>query len=262
MPEGVMEFGKSMILQLDLRREASNLARFQQNFRNSETVVFPSPLYARRSVLIETFEPGEPISELLRTQRWENAKIARIGFNTYLKMMLVDNFTHSDLHPGNILVRRGKNDEPQLVLLDVGLVTELSPRDRENFLALFEALVKGDGRLGASLMVKYARESQCTGERYERFREEMAKIFDDIQHRTLSDVRCGVFLNNILTVVRKNCVKIESNFTTMITGTIVLEGLGKQLDPNLNLLKEALPFFAKDNWRFWMRRKIDKVLQR
>jgi aarF domain-containing kinase len=66
--------------------------------------------------------------------------------DAFLKMMLVDNFVHADLHPGNILVdegRDGSNSSPQVVLLDVGLITQLSEKDRENFLKLFSAVVAG-----------------------------------------------------------------------------------------------------------------------
>lgn len=261
LSEAAHEFGKSMILQLDLRREAGNLIRFQENFRNSETIAFPTPLYARKSVLIETFEPGEPISECIKNKRWENSKIASIGFNAYLKMMLIDNFTHSDLHPGNILVRRTKKNDIQLVMLDVGLVTELSPRDRSNFLELFEAVVKGDGRRGADLMIKYATEAQCTEEQREHFKEEMGKIFDAVMNKRLEDVRVGQLMNNVLTTVRKHYVKIESNFATLVMGTIVLEGLGKQLDPSLNLLKQAVPYIAKEETKFWIQRLFEKFFQ-
>eukprot|EP00026_Physarum_polycephalum_P006512 Phypoly_transcript_06556.p1 GENE.Phypoly_transcript_06556~~Phypoly_transcript_06556.p1 ORF type:complete len:278 (+),score=21.15 Phypoly_transcript_06556:911-1744(+) len=250
--EGVLEFGKSMVRQLDLRREAYNLARFRQNFKNSTTVTFPAPLYARKSVLIETYEIGDPIFVAIKQKRVDNAKLASMGFNAYLKMMLIDNFTHSDLHPGNILVRQAPLGQPQLVFLDVGLVTELSPRDRINFMELFEAVVRGDGRHGAELMVKSATDSQCQGECLEHFKDEMGKIFAEVQTRSLAEVRVGQLLSNVLTTVRNHHVKVESNFATLVMGTMVLEGLGKQLDPNLNLIKEAMPYVIKEEfWNFF-----------
>jgi aarF domain-containing kinase len=71
----------------------------------------------------------------------------------------------------------------------------------------------------------------------------MGKIFEGVQNTALSQVRVGKLMNDVLTTVRKHKVKIESNFATLVMGTMVLEGLGKQLDPSLNLIK-VLPSFS------------------
>jgi aarF domain-containing kinase len=117
---------------------------------------------------VESFEIGMPVNYYIRHPDLnggaDNKKLARIGLNAYLKMMLFDNFVHADLHPGNILVRRSADNELQAVLLDVGLVSQLSDTDWLHFKDLFKCIVQGDGKGGAELMVRHARDSKISPE--------------------------------------------------------------------------------------------------
>jgi aarF domain-containing kinase len=111
-------------------------------------------------VLVETFEQGLPLSTYFNRQDTTTKMIAGIGLEMYMKMMLKDNYVHADLHPGNLLVREVPNEEDddlfsdfwsplstvKLVVLDVGLVTEMSPVDAAKFVALFKAVVEGNGK--------------------------------------------------------------------------------------------------------------------
>lgn len=105
--------------QVDLSYEASNLFRFNFNFRGSRSVCFPVPVYplVMPDVLVETYEKGEPISKFVAAPDHPmNKDIASIGCRTYLKMLLVDNYLHSDLHPGNILVRTTRPETGRRVI--------------------------------------------------------------------------------------------------------------------------------------------------
>lgn len=168
------QFKLNMLAQLDMRLEADHLYTFRYNFRNFPNVTFPAPIENLTSdaVLVETFEKGESISNYFGRNDIVSKKLATIGINAYMKMMLRDHYVHADLHPGNILVRVNaetdanprnrspdrKNGNPQLIFLDVGLVTEMSPNDADHFEQLFKAVIEGNGKLGGELMIKYARE--------------------------------------------------------------------------------------------------------
>tara|TARA_R110002003_G_scaffold44_11_gene3333 strand:+ start:35978 stop:36985 length:1008 start_codon:yes stop_codon:yes gene_type:complete len=200
-PDEVEQFGEMMRLQLDLRIEAANLTIFRQNFKDRTTAWFPYPYteYTTRSLLIEEFAQGIPMGDFLQNGGGIFQKdIAEEGLDAFLTMVLIDNFIHADLHPGNIMVRFYKPEKldvpiftrkedrvtgpkesldvteevlerlrphkkdpkqwkstleeldregyrPQLIFIDMGLVTELNAKNRANFLDLFKAVAEFDG---------------------------------------------------------------------------------------------------------------------
>ena len=107
-PDEVIQFGEMMHLQLDLRIEAANLSIFRRNFRDRSTATFPYPYadYTTRQVLVEEFAHGIPLAAFLEDGGGAyQQEIASQGLDAFLRMLLLDNFVHADLHPGNIMVR-------------------------------------------------------------------------------------------------------------------------------------------------------------
>ncbi|XP_028304027.1 uncharacterized aarF domain-containing protein kinase 2 isoform X2 [Gouania willdenowi] len=285
MFEIVEEFEKLMTKQIDLRYEARNMERFRENFSNIEYVKFPTPLrpYVTRNILVETFEESEPISKYLSADvsKEVKQKIARMGVDTLLKMVFVDNFVHSDLHPGNILVQcRGPHSGPsvsasstgegqgkttltdlwdtvvvsvrpepcpyQLVLLDAGLVAQLSDSDLANFKAVFTAVVLKQGERVAELILHHARKNDCQD--VLKFKKEMGELVDHAVSNTLSlgKIQVADLLSRVFGLLIKHKVKLESNFASIIFAIMVLEGLGRSLDPNLDVLDLAKPLLLKN----------------
>lgn len=281
--EVVEEFEKLMTKQIDLRFEAKNIERFRANFSNVDYVKFPTPLrpFVTRTILVETFEESEPISKFLSSEISKEVKqrIARMGVDTLLKMVFVDNFVHGDLHPGNILVQcrasdagsvevagahRGKTTltdlwdtvmvsvrpDPcpfQLVLLDAGIVAQLSDHDLANFRAVFGAVVLRKGEQVAELILHHARENECSD--VAAFKREMAELVDStLSGNTLSLAKIQVsdLLSRVFSLLIKHKVKLESNFASIVFAIMVLEGLGRSLDPNLDVLDLAKPLLIKN----------------
>ncbi|XP_035593578.1 uncharacterized aarF domain-containing protein kinase 2 [Oncorhynchus keta] len=277
LPEIVEEFEVLMTKQIDLRFEANNIEKFRENFKDVDFVKFPTPLrpFVTRSILVETFEESEPISNYLRPEVPLKVKqrIARMGVETLLKMVFVDNFVHADLHPGNILVQcsgGGGNNDPQervtltdlcdtvvvsmrpapaplqLVLLDAGIVAQLNDRDRRNFRAVFTAVVLRQGEQVAELILNHARTNECQD--VPRFKKEMAELVDHALSNTLSlgKVQVTDLLSRVFGLLITHKVKLESNFASIVFAIMVLEGLGRSLDPNLDILELAKPLLLKN----------------
>lgn len=276
LPEIVDEFEKLMTKQIDLRFEAANIEKFRQNFQDVDFVKFPTPLrpFVTRSVLVETFEESEPIANYLRPGVPAEVKqrIARMGIETLLKMVFVDNFVHGDLHPGNILVQRPRAEaEPQgmatltdlwdtvvvsvrpqacpyqLVLLDAGIVAQLSSRDLANFRAVFTAVVLRQGERVAELILNHARANECRD--VPLFKREMAQLVDGaLSTNTLSlgKIQVAELLSRVFGLLITHKVKLESNFASIVLAIMVLEGLGRSLDPNLDILELAKPMLLKN----------------
>ena len=246
--EMVDEFAELMLRQLDMRSEAAALDRFRNNFkeRSWSRVSFPLVLFSSESILIESFEEGELLSKALKANMTPAAckDIADVGLNAFLKMVFIDNFVHGDLHPGNIIIRRHKRNF-ELIFIDVGITVELKPADRRNFIDLFTAIVKRDARAVGRLMVERSRGKKCNDP--VAFEKDLAAIVDDVHANGLSlgRIKVGELLQRVLVLCYIHGVKLESRFANLILAIGVLEGLGRRLDPDLDLISRAAPFILK-----------------
>lgn len=257
--ENVSSFLRS---QLDLSEEGKNLSEFNRIFSSGpckDEVVFPKPLYASECVLIETLEDGVLLSTLLSLDDKLPTKLrkalGRIGMQCFLEMVIVHNFIHSDLHPGNMMVRTKKPIDfnhleqaelDKLVLIDAGLVTKLAPQDQVNFVALFTAVAEGDGEKAAYLMIDRSRDPTSCTDRH-GFARGMKEIVDQVALDSfrLDKVQIGSVLEKVMHLVHKHQVRMEPNFASLVVSIIVLEGVGRQLDPELDIFKTSLPMLMR-----------------
>jgi aarF domain-containing kinase len=306
LPDEVRAFADMMRLQLDLRVEAANLSRFRRNFAARTTACFPHPYagLAAREVLVEEFAHGVPLAAFLaRGAGPYERDVADQGLSAFLHMLLIDNFAHADLHPGNIMVRfyrpepppfslrklllpwpssprdpeNGSDaaeqtrtaapatDEavarlaphaadaaawlatlaeldaegfrPQLVFLDAGLVTQLDARNRRNFLDLFRAVAEFDGfRAGRLMAERCATPAEVLEPDVFALRVQHLVLGVKSQTFALGRVRVGDVLAEVLAVARRHHVRLEGDFVNVVLSILVLEGVGRQLDPDLDLL--------------------------
>lgn len=260
LDESVRQFAVFMMSQVDLSREAAHLSRFIYNFRNWKDVSFPRPLYplVHPSVLVETFEQGENVSlyvdGLERNTRIKR-DLAHIGTHALLKMLLVDNFIHADMHPGNILVRVPQSKRsrkklfrarPHVIFLDVGMTAELSKSDRANLLEFFKAVALRDGRTAAKCTLRLSKRQSCPNP--EAFVEELDRTFrfwgtpeGDFFH----PVEC---MHQLLEQVRRHKVNVEGNVCTVIVTILVLEGWQRKLDPDFDIMDTLKTLLLKEDW--------------
>lgn len=301
-PDEVEQFGEMMRLQLDLRIEAANLTLFRQNFKHRTTAWFPYPYteYTTRNVLIEEFAQGIPMEDFLQNGGGVFQKdIADEGLDAFLTMLLIDNFIHADLHPGNIMVRFYKPEKldvsmfvrkenrttspeesldvteevlerlrphrkdperwraklrdidsegyrPQLIFIDTGLVTELNVKNRANFLDLFKAVAEFDGYKAGHLMVGRCRQPDAVLDG-EVFALRMQHLVLGVKSRTfaLGNIKIGDILNEVLSMVRTHHVRLEGDFVNVVLSILLLEGIGRSLNPNLDLFAGALPILRQ-----------------
>ncbi|KAI7509221.1 ABC1-domain-containing protein [Hortaea werneckii] len=303
-PDEVQQFGEMMRLQLDMRIESANLTIFRKNFRNRTTAWFPYPYsqYTTRQVLVEEFATGVPLEHFLQNGGGVFQKeIADEGLHAFLHMLLIDNFIHADLHPGNIMVRfykpqkmdvgknmptlsgRPKPDpnksmdvteevvqrlrpykgdkekwaatlerldkegfRPQLIFIDTGLVTELNEVNRKNFLDLFKAVAEFDGYKAGHLMVERCRQPSAVIDN-EVFALKMQHLVLGVKSRTfaLGNIKIGDILNQVLGMVRGHHVRLEGDFVNVVLSILLLEGIGRTLDPDLDLFSGALPILRQ-----------------
>lgn len=301
LPDEVAQFGEMMKLQLDLRIEAANLTAFRKNFKDRSTAWFPYPYtdFTTRNVLIEEFAQGIPIADFMEFGGGVfQHDIAQEGLDAFLRMLLIDNFVHADLHPGNIMVRfyqaaqpdiplskgqhathdpstdvteqvlerlrpfkhqkdtkgwsaeLSKLDEegyrPQLIFIDTGLVTELNATNRTNFLDLFRAVAEFDGYKAGHLMCERCRQPDAVLEK-EVFALKMQHLVLNVKSHTLAlgNVKIGDILQQVLSMVRNHHVRLEGDFVNVVISILLLEGIGRNLDPDVDLLSSSLPILRE-----------------
>ena len=135
----------------------------------------------------------------------------------------------------------------RLGLVDAGLVVQLSEVDRRNFLLLFRAIGQGDGALAGELMLTHAKEQRCADPA--AFKRGMAELVASARAGergafNLRNLKIGDVLLEVTSLVRTHQVQVDASFTTLVCAIVVLEGLGRQLDPTLDLFSVALPLLA------------------
>jgi ubiquinone biosynthesis protein len=240
-PEAVVEeFGRAIFAQLDFQIEARNNRRFRTNFRNNTDVVFPEVIeeLSTSRVLCMSYIDGTKILAVNRT--WSDPKrIARLGLDTLLKMIFEDGFVHADLHPGNIFI----TPDHKLGLVDLGLVGELDDAHRRAFARFFAGWAQRDGDTMARLMYQLSSADPDDQKGFERFRAAIIEFVGRYWGQRLGEVQVGKVLFDMLGILRRHRIRMNPAFTIVNIAIAVTEGIGKQLDPELDLMTAALPYF-------------------
>jgi len=236
--ESVEQFGRAIAMQLDFTIEAENNRRFTRNFNTEPQVIVPQlfdPLCSRR-VLTMDFIEGKKILDTGGSQP-ERRALGELGFRIMLKMIFADGFVHADLHPGNLLVTQ----DGQVALLDLGLVAEMDDTHRLAFARYFAAWARGDGHTMAEIMVTHSP-SPYVRDRA-GFEQAIQGFVDRLHGKRLGEVEVAKVVYEMLQILRRYRVRVNATFTMVNIAIAVTEGIGKQLDPSLDLMNEAMPFF-------------------
>ena len=239
--ESVEQFGAAIRAQIDLRIEAENNRRFTANFARDSEVGFPvlHTELCGRYVLTMSFIRGAKVLDAPKQLGVDGTKLARIGFRTLLQMVFEDGFVHADLHPGNILV----DPDGKVAILDLGLTAELDDSARRAFAQFFAGWATKDGKRMAKLMSELSPRAKVAD--YETYEREVVAFVERYHGKPLGEVQVSTVAFDMMNILRKHRVRVNPTYTMCNVAIAVTEGIGKQLDPSLDLVHEALPFFAR-----------------
>tara|TARA_B110000977_G_C11039067_1_gene478195 strand:- start:756 stop:1814 length:1059 start_codon:yes stop_codon:yes gene_type:complete len=271
LEETLGQFSHTMTSQTDLRVEAFNLRKFGVNFKNATQVVAPWPVVGlvEEGVLCETFERGEALSSAIKRGCRDNTTTCALGVDTYLKMLLRDNFLHSDLHPGNILYHRESDFEGdsvgsensrnqtqtqtrraaksvaavKLVLLDFGIADSLPVDVRDRFLTFLFSLARKDGVAAANSLLTWSANQTCLGQEADLLREDVKELVNQRCDLAKNQVDIDDVLKRVMTLLRTRNVAIDAVFASLVVSMCVLVGFATALDENLNLFEVAIAAF-------------------
>ena len=256
----VAEFEKTTLDELDLLREASNAAKLRRNFENSELIYIPEIHWAltRKKVMVMERIHGIPVGEIeqLREGGADFKLLAERGVEIFFTQVFRDNFFHADMHPGNIFV-----DLPdKYIAVDFGIVGSLSLSDQrylaENFLAFFNR----DYRKVAEMHVESGWVPSST--RIEEFESAIRSVCEPIFEKPLKDISFGQLLLRLFQTARRFDMRVQPQLVLLQKTLLNIEGLGRQLYPDLDLWQTAKPYLEK--WfhdRMSPKAKINKIIK-
>ena len=239
--ESVEQFGAAIRAQIDLRIEAANNRRFTANFAHDTEVGFPvlHTDLCGAHVMTMSFIRGAKVLDAPKKLGVDGTRLARIGFRTLLQMVFEDGFVHADLHPGNILV----DPDGKVAILDLGLTAELDDSARRAFAQFFAGWAAKDGKVMAKLMSELSPRAKVAD--YATYEREVIAFVERYHGKPLGDVQVSTVAFDMMNILRKHRVRVNATYTMCNVAIAVTEGIGKQLDPSLDLVHEALPFFAR-----------------
>ena len=246
----VAEYEKVIFDELDLMREGANCAQLRRNWLGSELIYHPLVFwdYTRPDVLVLERIHGVSIRELdlLRQQGANFQVLAERGVEIFFKQVFRDNFFHADMHPGNIFVDMSDPRKPSYLAVDFGIVGSLTQADQrylaENFLAFFNR----DYKKVAELHVESGWIPK--GTRVEDFESAIRTVCEPIFGKPIKDISFGFFLLRLFQIARRFNYQVQPQLVLLQKTLLTIEGLGRQLYPDLDLWKTAKPIMEEWMW--------------
>ncbi|RJQ17936.1 MAG: AarF/ABC1/UbiB kinase family protein [Nitrospiraceae bacterium] len=247
-PEGIVnEFSKTVRKELDFVAEAKNAQRFKRSFTGDQDICIPtiySHLLTEKVIVMERFE-GVRIDDIggIDALGINRRELAQKGVNAYFKMIFEDGFFHADPHPGNIFVM----PDGKIGLMDFGIVGWLAPDIMESIAGAFLALYK---RKFDDLIDAYLELGVVAGDvDIEEFRRELkadlVEILEPLYDLTISEVNFPEYLELLTHLVIKHGLKVPSELMLINKTILILDNIGRQLDPGFNAVTAAAPYAAK-----------------
>jgi ubiquinone biosynthesis protein len=249
----IAEYEITILDELDLMREAASASQLRRNFQDSELLQVPEVFweYTRPNVMVMERVSGIPISDIdaLRAHGFDLRVLAEYGVEIFFTQVMRHNFFHADMHPGNIFVARSDPRKPSYVAVDFGIMGSLSPEDQrylaENFIAFFNR----DYHRVAELHV--LSEWVPADTRINEFESAIRSVCEPIFERPLKDISFGQLLLRLFQTARRFHMEVQPQLILLQKTLLNIEGLGRQLYPDLDLWQTAKPFLEQ-----WMREQL------
>ena len=251
--EIVDEYEHTILDELDLMREAANTAQLKRNFQGSDMLYVPDVYwdYCRPEVLVQERIYGTPISDMETLEKaGTNIQVlAENGVEIFFTQVFRHNFFHADMHPGNIFVITTDPDRPKYAAVDFGIVGTLNPEDQrylaENFLAFFDRDYHRIAKLHLDSGWVPA------GTRIDQLESAVRTVCEPIFNKPLAEISFAQMLMRLFRVAQRFDVEIQPQMILLHKTLFNIEGLGRQLYPQLDLWKTAHPVLKR-----WMDEQV------
>jgi ubiquinone biosynthesis protein len=241
--EVVAEFERHLEEELDLMREAANASQLRRNFRDSKLLIVPEvhwDLCAQRVMVMERMQ-GIPVSQRKKMEERgiDIPALARAGVEIFFTQVFRDGFFHADMHPGNILVA----DDGRYVALDFGIMGTLTDADKSYLAHNFLAFFNRDYRRVAQAHLEAGWVP--AGTRIDEFEAAIRAVCEPVFARPLKEIYFGKLLLRLFQTSRRFNVEVQPQLVMLQKTLLNIEGLGRELDPDLDLWRTAKPYLER-----------------
>ncbi|SHM32003.1 ubiquinone biosynthesis regulatory protein kinase UbiB [Vreelandella subglaciescola] len=250
--EVIRDYEATLFDELDLYKEAANTSQLKRNFKDSPLMYVPAIYWAftRRRVMVQERIHGVPVAHIdTLVAHGTNLKIlAERGVEIFFTQVFRDNFFHADMHPGNIFVNCNDGESPQYVAIDCGIVGSLTREDQDYLARNLLAFFRQDYYEVAALHI----ESGWVGEntRANEFAAAIRTVCEPILEKPLKDISFGQVLLGLFQTARRFNMEVQPQLVLLQKTLLNIEGLGRQLYPDLDLWSTAKPFLER-----WMKER-------
>lgn len=250
--EVVSDYEKTIFNELDLLIEAANTSQLRRNFENSELLYLPQIHWdlCRRNVLVMERIHGIPVADIpaLNDQQTNMKMLAERGVEIFFTQVFRDNFFHADMHPGNIFVSRHNPSSPQYIAIDCGIVGTLTNDDKNYLARILLAFFQRDYRKVATLHIDSGWIPGDTP--VAEFETAIRSVCEPIFEKPLKEISFGQVLLGLFQTIRRFDMEIQPQLVLLQKTLLNIEGLGRQIYPDLDLWNTAMPFLES-----WMRER-------
>lgn len=251
--EVIREYEKTLLDELDLMREAANAIQLRRNFENDDLLYVPEVFsdYCRTNLMVSERIYGIQVSDIdsLKAHGVDLKRLAERGVEVFFTQVFRDSFFHADMHPGNVFVSYEHPENPSWIGLDCGIVGTLNREDKrylaENFLAFFNR----DYRKVAELHVDSGWVPAKTN--IDEFESAIRTVCEPIFEKPLCEISFGHVLLNLFNTARRFNMEVQPQLVLLQKTLLYVEGLGRQLYPQLDLWDTAKPFLEQ-----WMSEQL------
>jgi ubiquinone biosynthesis protein len=239
----VEEFARTLEKEIDYTIEATNMERIARNFLNDLTIYVPKVFRdtTTESVLTTEFVEGIKVSEIDRLEKagLDRKLIIARGADIVLKQIIKHGFFHADPHPGNIFVL----PDNVICLLDFGMTGSVDRRTREDFIDLAESVVNRNESRATQVLLKLTYRDEDPDIRL--LEKDVADFMGRHLHNSLKDIKIGKLLNNLLELAFQHRLRIPPDIFLMLKAFSTIEGVGLMLDPDFDMIQQAVPFIKE-----------------
>jgi ubiquinone biosynthesis protein len=229
----VHEFRRAVVKELDYRTEASNLQRVAENLQGFRRIVVPKPIddYTSSRVLTMELVKGRKVTTLtpLVRQEIDGRGLALELFHGYLHQIIINGFFHADPHPGNVFL----TDDGRIALLDLGMVSRLTPNRQEQLLKLLLAVSEGDGDKASALAIQMGEARGDVDE--SRLRRDVQDLLSAYLDAPLAQVQVGRAMMELTRIAGSNNLRMPSELTLLGKTLLNLDQVGRALDPDFDV---------------------------